>query len=182
MMITICILHLQLTYQLLIYLVTCTNYHTQICILSVNMLMTSASIYKRYISVTISKSKDYSSSHLTTSKSCIHLKWYTSFNLIRHVLAEHEYECTSTWKNQISWYLPRIMYNPLKTYIGQYSRETEPRSIMNTDMNLLYMWGPIYICQPLILICLVIHGLMPPPPSSQCLQKLKPWMLQTTIL
>lgn len=66
------------------------------------------------------------------------------------------------------------MYNPLKTYIGQYSRETEPKSIMNTDMNLLYMWGPIYICQPLILICLVIHGLMPQPPSSQCLQKLKP--------
>lgn len=62
---------------------------------------------------------------------------------------------------------------PLKTYIGQYSRETEPRSIINTDIKLLYMWGPIYICQPLILVCLVIHSLMPQPPSSQCLQKLK---------
>jgi hypothetical protein len=115
------------------------------------MLMMSASTYKSCgtISETIRKSK---SSSNYTSKSCIHLKWYTSFNLIRHVLAKHEYECTSKWKNQISWYLPRIMYNPLKTYIGQYSRETEPRSIINTHMKLLYMWGPIYICQPLIMV------------------------------
>jgi hypothetical protein len=45
--------------------------------------------------------------------------------------------------------------------------ETEPRSIINTHEAVVHVGANLHLST-------TDHGLMPQPPSSQCLQKLKP--------